>query len=223
MTSEKAPQTVTETESTESVSKESIKSSQLNQTLLPDNTSLPGPSELKFEVIAPIPKYNLKNKVKNSRKSKKQHSEILTSTPIKTSLEEKVKEKEQREKRNQEAAKKAEERKKQAQKRKPKMDKGCKKNKRKQAKKKLFDTDDSDSSETNICDDKQLCDDDEMDDVDLSLIDKNNDTCIYCDDFGIDKEKWFRCVKCGFWAHAECSGWDSPENYECDHCLKKKK
>lgn len=45
--------------------------------------------------------------------------------------------------------------------------------------------------------------------------------CIICDDYGQNNELWYRCVLCGLWAHAECSGYDSPEGYICDLCLNK--
>lgn len=68
-------------------------------------------------------------------------------------------------------------------------------------------------------DEKDLVDDDEMDDM---VSESNqNEQCIICEDFGKDGEIWFRCVICGLWVHSECSGKDSPANYECDFCLKK--
>ncbi|KAL4719697.1 hypothetical protein ACJJTC_007886 [Scirpophaga incertulas] len=58
---------------------------------------------------------------------------------------------------------------------------------------------------------------DEDTDADNDYVNK----CIICDDYGRDNELWYRCVLCGLWAHAECSGYDSPESYICDLCPKK--
>lgn len=45
-----------------------------------------------------------------------------------------------------------------------------------------------------------------------------NEICTICQEFGKDKEMWFRCVNCGKWAHALCSGADRPEYYICGFC-----
>lgn len=99
---------------------------------------------------------------------------------------------------------------------------GKKSKKPKQSKKQTETDESSDESDVPL---KELCDDDELDDVELglSLADQNNDVCFYCEEGGRDNELWYRCVLCGFWAHADCSGWDSPEDYECDRCAKKKR
>lgn len=55
-------------------------------------------------------------------------------------------------------------------------------------------------------------------------IEENNDLenkCVLCDDYGRNNELWYRCVICGLWAHAECTGSDTPENYMCDICIRK--
>ncbi|KAJ8868755.1 hypothetical protein PR048_030295 [Dryococelus australis] len=41
------------------------------------------------------------------------------------------------------------------------------------------------------------------------------DICILCGDEGQDNELWYRCTLCSEWAHAECTGFDSSNNYEC--------
>lgn len=33
---------------------------------------------------------------------------------------------------------------------------------------------------------------------------------------GINNELWYRCIMCSKWAHSECSGYESHENYICD-------
>ena len=58
------------------------------------------------------------------------------------------------------------------------------------------------------------------DDDDVDLPDDENE-CLYCGEFGRDREMWFRCVVCGKWAHKDCSGWDTAENYTCDYCKKR--
>lgn len=65
----------------------------------------------------------------------------------------------------------------------------------------------SDISLTNICDDNE---DDDADDA--------GNTCLICSEFGRNNEMWYRCTSCGLWAHADCTGWDSPEGYVCDNC-----
>lgn len=55
-------------------------------------------------------------------------------------------------------------------------------------------------------------------------IEENNDLenkCVLCDDYGRNNELWYRCVICGLWAHAECTGSDTPRNYMCDICVRK--
>jgi hypothetical protein len=32
---------------------------------------------------------------------------------------------------------------------------------------------------------------------------------------------WYRCTSCGFWAHSECSGVETPKNYKCDLCIQR--
>lgn len=55
------------------------------------------------------------------------------------------------------------------------------------------------------------------DDDDTDVEDLEN-RCMLCDDYGRNNELWYRCVQCGLWAHAECSGYESPEGYVCDLC-----
>lgn len=162
-----------------------------------------GPSDVNVTDVAPIRKQSLEEtgrKINN----RKQHSQILTSTPLKEELEKKKR------------------------KRLEKLDKNCKGKRKlnlggekKIAKRKvkkrnprqIEETDESDMSE-------DICDDSDTDDL---LCDKNNEKCIICEEFGRDGEEWFRCVSCGFWSHADCSGWDTADEYSCDICLKKEK
>lgn len=144
--------------------------------------------------VAPIPKFNFQNSNK-ARANRKEHSQILTSTPMKKGR--KINKKQYFE--DKKTSKKS--------KKKPKM-------------RELQESDESNVSNISLTD---ICDDDELDDVDLTLRDENNEKCIFCYDVGRDNEEWYRCVMCGFWAHAECSGFDSPDNYHCDTCAKKKR
>lgn len=67
-------------------------------------------------------------------------------------------------------------------------------------------------------DENTLCDDEDDEEVEL-----NADVCIVCNEFGRDGEMWFKCVTCGLWVHADCSGWDTAKNYKCEYCLRKEK
>lgn len=75
----------------------------------------------------------------------------------------------------------------------------------------------SDSENEDAMSEKELCDDDEMDDLPL---DCNENLCFICEEFGKDGEEWYRCVSCGLWIHALCSGADSAEDFLCDQCLR---
>lgn len=50
-------------------------------------------------------------------------------------------------------------------------------------------------------------------DIDTDVEEDSVNRCIICYDYGRHNELWFRCILCGLWAHAECSGYDSPEGY----------
>ena len=64
---------------------------------------------------------------------------------------------------------------------------------------------------------KEICDDNE-DDNTFDLFGNDVEYCLVCGEYGPTSEMWYRCVICGKWAHSECSGYDSPENYTCDFC-----
>lgn len=72
------------------------------------------------------------------------------------------------------------------------------------------------SSSDEDIDMKNICDDNEDDDA-FDIFSKEVEVCIVCGEFGLT-ELWFRCTICGKWAHSECSGADSAENYICDFC-----
>ena len=176
--------------------------------------------------MAPIPKPKA-NQATQRKPRNKLKSEILTSTPIKTKLEEAEEKKRQRE----EAVKTKE-------KLKDKNSKGVirkcfngessvpstsKKFKNKQ--KRPPTPESSDSSEDDVSD---ICDDDELDDIEdvgLSFIPPPlnrtrlpNEVCGICGEFGKQGELWYRCVLCSTWNHAACTGSDTPKNYKCDLC-----
>lgn len=89
----------------------------------------------------------------------------------------------------------------------------------KQRKRRVYEN--SDNSEcSEVVDVKDLCDDDELDDINPERVE---DVCLVCGEFGRDGEMWFRCVVCSLWSHEDCSGWDTAENYTCDHCLRKER
>lgn len=92
-----------------------------------------------------------------------------------------------------------------------------KKSKKQTIKRKLKKEVSSDSEDEATISEKELCDDDDMDDM---PIDPDENLCFICEEFGKDGEEWFRCVNCGLWIHALCSGADSPENFLCDRCLR---
>uniref|UniRef100_A0A8D9EI83 Zinc finger PHD-type domain-containing protein n=1 Tax=Cacopsylla melanoneura TaxID=428564 RepID=A0A8D9EI83_9HEMI len=68
-----------------------------------------------------------------------------------------------------------------------------------------------------------FCNDDEYNDDLEENIDDPKNRCLICEEFGRDQELWYRCVSCGYWAHADCSGWESPDDYICDLCILKEK
>lgn len=172
----------------------------------PDN-----PSSLEvIETLAPLPGPSTS---RASKSRAKQHSEIFTSTPLKTQLE--VKEEKRQRKKQDDVLKKLGTKKKST---KPKkvVKRPVKKTNLPAKKKPCVRNLRIDDSESESCDETQLCDDDELDDVDL----EDNNTCLVCGEFGRDNEIWYRCVSCGNWAHSECSGWDSAVQYTCDVCIK---
>jgi molybdenum-dependent DNA-binding transcriptional regulator ModE len=156
--------------------------------------SQPGTSQLKvsFEEISPIPTAPSISKQKRSRK---QHSEILTSTPKKYLLIEKDKMKAAKLKKKAAPSRKL-----------------VQKTKRNVGKE---DSDTSSCSENG----NSLCNDDSDDDLSGN---SNNSLCVVCEEYGKD-EIWFRCTVCGRWAHQACSGAETAKNYVCDFCYNKER
>lgn len=158
--------------------------------------------------VAPIPKICHGASISN----RKQHSVILTATPLKEKLEEKEKKK---------IAKlsKPNIKKQNIKKGKSLKGKGPKTKKlTKKTHKRKITFSSSEEDEENESDIENLIDDEELDDMNPE---QEENQCMFCSEFGIDKELWFRCVGCGRWAHALCSGQDKPNNYICDFCASK--
>ena len=193
-----------------------------------------GPSGLtcakSLDKFSPIP--NIVEDQIKANASRKGHSTLLTGTPMKTVLEEAQKKKQAN------AAKKDKKQKKEAEKilNIPDIVKKNKKAKTVQAKKDRTEksqqtkikekskkkkacrrhiTFDSSSSDEEVPM-EELCDDNEDDDA-FDISDTNVELCIVCGEYGLN-EMWYRCVSCGKWAHAECSGFDTADKYICDFC-----
>lgn len=176
-----------------------------------------------FFAMAPIPK-TIVNQITKRKSRNKQKSEILTSTPLRTKLEEAEEKKRQRE----EAIRAKEKHKGVIRKcfdSESSVPSTSKKFKSKQ--KRPPTPESSDSSEDDISD---ICDDDELDDIEdnvgpcfilppLNEPQKPNEMCGICGEFGKQEELWYRCVLCATWNHADCTGADTPKNYKCDLCL----
>lgn len=199
------------------------------------NKSKPSSSRQILEELSPIPEKIIKMK----RRVKKQHSTILTATPLKEQMEQKE---ERRILKNMKIENKT----------KGKNVKGKNLAKGKSVKRKVFsDTENSEDeptitnrkketsqkktvkngqgkritkrrpvrdvsssscSESNNIPIANLCNDDEDDDLEI------DDLCAICGEFGRDREMWFRCCSCSNWIHKECSGKESAENFICDLC-----
>lgn len=139
--------------------------------------------------------------IKNSQGNrKKQHSIILTNTPMKDVLQQAQ---------NKKVAKLALKPKKKCSEKneKPKQRRKSRKN---ACKRKIKI--ESSSEEDN---DKVVFQD--SSDGEDGVFTVEDEICIICGEFG-QSEVWYRCIICGKWAHAQCSGYDSPNGYICDFC-----
>ena len=174
----------------------------LNEEVSNSLPNQPGPKKdhVPFQNVSPVP--GASKPAQKRSGAAKQHSQILTSTPVKERLE----------------AKKiffVEQQKKKELKEKKKLAGG---NKRSCRRKLNVELDSTSSSDEDVEREVQLLNDDSSDD---DLMELSSDKCLFCNDYGRDGEMWFRCTMCGRWAHAECSGWDKPDGYKCDFCVKK--
>lgn len=196
--------------------------STLNDESIQKDDIKPSTSRGILEELSPIPQ----KIIKIQRRIKKQHSIILTSTPLKQQLEEKERkrqikiEKEKSVKDKKQAKGKSVKRKvlnSSENSEDEDVVKSKKKNLRKGKRKAKVRSKKSVSSSEDSEDDvplAQLCDDDDDDD-DM----ENRDICAVCHEFGRNNEIWFRCCRCSNWVHKECSGEDSAENFLCDFCV----
>ena len=140
---------------------------------------------------------------KPDRRNRKQRATILTSTPLKSILEEKEKKKKAK---NNKTEKNYKTNTKKAANNKNIKGKSCKR-------KVLQES----SSETEDEEYQNFCNDDSDDELDVDG-ENNYNKCNICEEFGRNNEMWYRCTICGLWSHAMCSGWDSPKGYICDLC-----
>lgn len=176
-------------------------------------------------ILSPLP---LPKTIK--RASTKQHSAILTGTPMKEVLENKLKKKEEKQlKLNQKITKNIN--KNTYQKTNPKTNKQTMKTTQKKKidvdikKRQSMNTISKSTEDFSSSDEEMLSKKRKK----LSLkspesdeaSSKNKETCSICKEFG-KNEIWYRCRSCGRWTHEECSGANSPESYVCDYCVRKR-
>lgn len=162
--------------------------------------------------ISPIPgPSGISSRPMTSRRGrKKQHSEHLTSTPMKQILEEKAKKRQIKEMKtiNQTVAQK----------------------KSKTVRQLSYKSRRVSSSEDEGAEgEEEISYEDSDDDLDiLDIVDHdgvltaNEELCCVCGEFGRDREVWYKCsnVKCGNWTHKDCSSWEKKGvAYQCDFCV----
>lgn len=163
-------------------------------------------------------KKNPKVENKTRKPREKQHSEILTSTPIKIKLETDLEKKKQKE----EFKKRKLENKKNKVVKSISFGKNVQKKIKKNIKKKIRPKEESDDSDVDMA--VSLCDDNELDDIDMAFFDNgtstadDNELCGLCGDHGKEKELWYRCTQCGKWYHAACTANESAKDFICDLC-----
>lgn len=175
---------------------------QNSETGIPENAPTHSENPSSVSELSPIPKKIRRNQTLKIA-NKKQHSEILTSTPMKlrlTVMEEKKNKKSNNNNKKQKIQ--------------------AKKPTSKRNSKKKHVSKDSSDSDSDSCGD--ICDDNDVDDIEIAGR-PSYDVCSVCGEFGRDKELWYRCVLCSSWAHSECSGWDTAVGYTCDLCIRKEK
>ncbi|CAG9567639.1 unnamed protein product [Danaus chrysippus] len=178
-------------------------------------------------IVSPLPQQLISQKQKPLKN--KQHSEIITSTPMKAVFEEKKRKRTEKENKiktikknkgncDKENCVKGKCAKGKCIKKKHTKDKEIKSKKTttrntriRKATKYLFKSDDENSSLDQI-DENAICDDE-------SEYSEEENLCAICLDLGKNGEMWYRCRSCGNWAHKECTGSDSPDTYICAFCL----
>lgn len=199
--------------------------------------STPAQSRCMPEMPSPSARVTEKKTFKGKgtgKKSNKQHSEILTSTPMKYMLEaaalrKTLKNMKQENTKLKKGTKKPKDTKKTIKKTikndtKDVIIKTMQKhaikspNKPKSHIRKIFNssTSDSDDHTTAVV----LHDDDDTDGeyYDEGHLGVTNELCAICGEFGKDNELWYRCIACARWVHALCSDKDVPDDYICSFC-----
>lgn len=178
--------------------------------------------------FSPLPDLAAKQLKGNARR--KGQSSILTSTPMKATLEEALNKKKQKDFKKSNAAKRAAEKllklstskidtglppeKKQRIKKEETRQPGRKTITKRGSCRRQIDFDSSSEEDVPL---NKICDDNE-DDNTFDIYGDDVEYCLVCGEYGPISEVWYRCVICGKWAHSDCSGYDSPENYTCDFC-----
>ncbi|XP_046399922.1 uncharacterized protein LOC124166435 [Ischnura elegans] len=178
--------------------------------------------------FSPLPALAAEQLKGNDRR--KGQSSILTSTPMKATLEEALEKRKQKDLKKSNAAKRAaakllkistskfdiglQPKKKLRIKKEETRKPGRKTNTKRGTCRRQIDFDSSSEEDVPL---NKICDDNEDDDT-FDLFHDDVENCLVCGEYGPTSEMWYRCVICGKWAHSECSGYDSPENYTCDFC-----
>lgn len=171
-------------------------------------------AEVSFCEISPVPGPLQARRSRAGRK--KQHSEILTSSPMKERLEKKEENKKKKQLVGQKlkigVQKEAKKTKQTTKITNPKSDK---------KKRKLnFSSSDEeeDISTKTLCHD--ISSDENLEEFDtVNLKQNGEDICSVCGEFGKERELWYKCSICPNWTHADCSGWERKgKAYTCDQC-----
>ncbi|KAJ3619091.1 hypothetical protein MTP99_005878 [Tenebrio molitor] len=163
------------------------------ETSFEDILPLPGPSQPKRETI-------------KRRQSKKQTSQIITSTPNKDVLIAKS---------NKKVKKKEINRRVEAVKKKLLLDDNNQKDVTKAKRVKLQRCAKRRSYNDSRNSDEYSNDEDD-EDKDKNVV--YQDICLVCGEFGKNNEIWLRCVSCGNWAHKACAAVETKDDYICDYC-----
>ena len=171
--------------------------------------------------IRPLPRAPARETLKKGGR-KKLKSTILTNTPVKETI------------RAEQSARKS---KKMAQLSKRERAKQAPRKKPKKSKKAITtpstssDDDNTDVDQSAICDDSSDDEDDDEAQASARPVRRNLDigsmsskeNCVVCGEFGRDKELWYRCRICSYWAHEACTDAPNASRYVCDYCIDDQK
>lgn len=166
--------------------------------------------------VRPLPKAGVRQPRKQGGGRKKLSSTILTKTPVKEAL------------RVEQGARKVKSLALAMKREKGKANK-CKKSKTStRLRPELSDEDELEVSDGDFCDDDSLNDEAEGNVIrsvrrKLGPNATASDHCTVCGEIGKDKEMWYRCRICSFWAHEACTASPSAASYVCDHCQESQK